>query len=316
MKMFKMIGKCINSLKIFFLPILFCLITTKILAQDSLKPPTMMIEFDNWKLYYEVKGNGEPILFIHGTPTSAFLWRNQIEALSKHYRVYAIDLPGWARSGKPDDFDYKLESYARILKQFLEKVGEKKITLGIHDLGASIGMTFYELYPEMVSKLIIFDTFAYMPGGKKLQWKLLYGFFLRIPLAGTSLHRFGWNIGVKRTDFFATLAFYNKKLATKQLVQQYRELALSSRKADYKTIVGNRVKGITGAVERNSVKVNVPTLIIWAGNDFLFPASAAWKLHENINGSVLKIIPECGHWLQEEKPVEVNGYILDFLKTN
>lgn len=276
----------------------------------------MYAKMNGWKVYYEVRGSGEPVLFIHGTPTSAFLWRRQIDALSERYRVYAIDLPGWARSEKPDGFDYKLESYADVIKQFLDTMGEKKIVLGIHDLGGAVGMTFVGRYPEMVSKLILFDTFAYLPFTKKAVWKLLYDFLLALPLLGLPLHRFIWEIFVRRSEltrnYFATLAFYDKKLANKTLVDKYKELANSSQEADFKTLAGN-INNITGAVEQNSFKVNVPTLILWAENDMLFPTSAAEKLHRYINGSVLKTIPKCGHWLQEEKPDEVNRHVLEFL---
>jgi haloalkane dehalogenase len=274
----------------------------------------MFAEMRGYRIYYDAKGDGEAILFIHGTPTSSSLWRKQIDALSELYRVYALDLPGWARSGKPENFDYKLESYADILEQFLKKIGEEKVSLGIHDLGAAIGLTFLERHPEMVSKLILFDTFAYMRPSMRFAWKTLYSFFFRIPLLGDLFHRLVWVIGVRWTDSFATLAFYDKRLATKELVEKYRELARGSREADYKTIVGNSLDGITGAVEKKSLKVIVPTLILWAENDMLFPTSAAEKLHKNIAGSVLKTIPGCGHWLQEEKPDQVNQYILDFLK--
>ncbi|MCL4418276.1 MAG: alpha/beta hydrolase [Actinobacteria bacterium] len=76
----------------------------------------------------------------------------------------------------------------------------------------------------------------------------------------------------------------------------------------------NGIDGVTSAVEKNSLKVSIPTLILWAENDMLFPLSAAKKLHENIIGSVIKTIPECGHFLQEEKPDETNKHILDFLR--
>ena len=273
----------------------------------------MFAEMNGWRIYYEVAGEGEPILFIHGTPTSSFLWRKQIDGLSKFYSVYALDLPGWARSGKPDNFDYELESYADIIRQFLSKLGKDQVILGVHNLGAAIGLTFLSKYPEMVSKLILFDTFAFMPFSKRLQWKALYGFFFRIPLFGVLLHRLVFDIGVRRTDFFATLAFYDKKLATKELVGKYRELVINSQRADYETFLANGMDGITGAVEKNLLKVAIPTLILWAENDFLFPISAAQKLHSNIAGSVMKIVPKCGHWLQEEKPDEVNRHILEFL---
>ncbi|MBI4303688.1 MAG: alpha/beta hydrolase [Chloroflexi bacterium] len=275
----------------------------------------MLIEMGDWSLYCEEKGEGKPILFLHGTPTSSFLWRNQIDALAKHYRVYAIDLPGWARSGKPENFDYKLESYAEIVKQFLDKIGERKVILGIHDLGAAIGMTFYGRYPEMVSKLILFDTFAYLPFTRRLGWQALYHCLCGIPLAGGRFHRLLWFFSVKKSDVFASLAFYNKRLATKELVAAYRDLAVNSQIADYKTFTANGMDSIWGAVEENSFKVSVPTLILWAENDMLFPTSAARKLHQDIKASVLKTIPQCGHWLQEEKPDEVNSRILEFLRS-
>jgi pimeloyl-ACP methyl ester carboxylesterase len=175
-------------------------------------------------------------------------------------------------------------------------------------------MTFYGRYPEMVSKLILFDTFAYLPFSMRLGWKALYRFFCGIPVTGSRFHRLIWYLSVKKNDVFATLAFYDKKLATKELVEKYRELAISSEIADYKTFTVNGMDSIWGAVEKNSFKVSVSTLILWAENDKLFPTSAAEKLHRNIKGSVLKTIPRCGHWLQEEKPEEVNKHISDFLK--
>lgn len=274
----------------------------------------MYIKINNKNIYYEEKGKGETILFIHGTPTSAFLWRKQIEELSKKYHVLAIDLPGWARSEKPENFDFKLESYADIIKQFLDIIGENKIILSIHDLGGAIGMTFYSRYPQMVSKIILFDTFAYLSFSQKAGWKVLYEFLCGMPVVGSGIHRLIWYLSAKKSDIFATIAFYNKKLATKELVEEYRKLALNSEFADYKTFTTNGMDNIWGAVEKNSLKVKVPTLILWAENDMLFPTSAAQKLHQNIKGSVLKTIPKCGHWLQEEKPDEVNKYILEFLR--
>lgn len=265
-------------------------------------------------MYYEVKGAGEPILLIHGTPTSAFLWRKVVDELSAYYSVWTIDLPGWARSWEANNFDYRLESYAEAVKLFLEKVGIGKVILGIHDLGAAVGFAFLERYPEFISKLIIFDTFAYIPTAKKLQWKAGYQFFLRIPYAGSLLHRLLWYLSVRKSDIFATLAFYNKELATKELVERYRELAIDSERADYKTFVVNGMGSIWGVMEKNSHNVIVPTLIIWAENDVLFPVSAARKLHQNIAGSVLKTIPKCGHWLQEEKPQKVGEYLREFLQ--
>ena len=77
-------------------------------------------------------------------------------------------------------------------------------------------------------------------------------FFLKIPIIGLLLHKLLWYAMVKKKDFFATLAFYNKKLATKDLVQKYRELAINSQMADFKTFTLNGMDAVTDAVESNS----------------------------------------------------------------
>jgi pimeloyl-ACP methyl ester carboxylesterase len=231
------------------------------------------------RMYYEVKGAGEPILLIHGTPTSAFLWRKVVDELSSNYRVYSIDLPGWARSNEPDGFDYRLESYAGTIREFLERIGVESIILGVHDLGAVVGFAFLGRYPEFVSRLVILDTFAFLPLTKRLQWKAGYQFFLKIPLVGSPLHRLLWYLSVKKSDVFATLAFHDKKLATKELIQRYRELAISSEEADYRTFTVNGMDSIWGAVEKNLCNANIPTLIVWAENDVLFPISSAHQYH-------------------------------------
>jgi len=274
----------------------------------------MWTKVNRWNIYYEVRGEGEPILLIHGMPTSSFIWRRQIEALSARFRVYALDLLGWGYSDKAADFDYTVGSYAELVNEFLTQVGVQKVILGVHDLGGAIGFAFLGRHPEKVSKLIVLNTFAYLPPLKRLPWTVLYGFLYRIPWLGDGLNRLVWEIAVKRTDTVVSLAFRNKRLVTRELVEQYRELNRETRATDHKVLLANGIDGITSAVEQNSLKVKVPTLILWAENDMLFPPSVAVRLHHNIPGSVLKTIPECGHFLQEEKSDEVNRYLVEFLQ--
>ena len=274
----------------------------------------MFVAINGWRVHYEAKGHDPPILLLHGIPTSSFIWRKQIDALSRHYRVYAPDLLGWGLSDKPSNFDYRIDSYAELINDFLSELGVENVVLGVHDLGGAIGLTFLARHPEKVSRLIILDTFAYLPSSKKLPWRVLYGFLYKLPLVGNSFNRLIWNMTTKRTDTFVTLAFHDKKLVTEDLVQKYRELNKETRLTDLNVLMANGIDGITSAVEENSLKVKVPTLILWAEQDMLFPPSAAEKLHKNIAGSILRTIPDCGHFLQEEKPDQVNQYILDFLR--
>ena len=274
----------------------------------------MWTTINHWNVYFEVQGEGAPVLLMHGIPTSSFIWRKQVEALSTCFRVYAPDLPGWACSDKPRDFDYTIGAYAEFVAEFLDQLGVPQVILGVHDLGGAIGLEFLGRYPDRVSRLIILDTFAYLPLSKKLPWTFLYGLLYRLPVVGSALNRVIWSVVANWTDSFVTLAFYDKKLVSNELVAKYRELNRDTRLTDLRVLLSNGIDGVTGAVEQNSLKVRVPTLILWAENDALFPPSAALRLHQNIPGSILRTIPECGHFLQEEKPDVVNQHILEFLQ--
>lgn len=79
------------------------------------------IEVSGSKIHYIEKGTGDPILFIHGNPTSSYLWRNIIPYLAPHGRCIAIDLIGMGKSDKPD-IDYRFADHARYVDGFIEKM--------------------------------------------------------------------------------------------------------------------------------------------------------------------------------------------------
>ena len=110
--------------------------------------------------YFE-KGKGKPIVLVHGIPTSSFLWRDMIEELSAHGRVIALDLPGFGFSDPPNDGDYGISNYARVIERFLEALSIEQATLVCHDLGGPITLTYALRHPDKYERLIILDTFLH-----------------------------------------------------------------------------------------------------------------------------------------------------------
>ncbi len=98
------------------------------------------VQVEGLKIHYLTAGEGEPIVFLHGWPTSAFLWRNIIPLLSDHYQVIAIDLPGFGKSDKRLSDSYSFRYYSKVIGGFLKELGLEKITLGVHDLGGPVGL--------------------------------------------------------------------------------------------------------------------------------------------------------------------------------
>ncbi len=93
------------------------------------------------KMHYIDEGQGDPILFLHGNPTSSYLWRNVIPYVSDDGRVIAVDLIGMGKSDKPD-IDYSFDDHARYLNAFIEELELKDVTLVIHDWGSGLGFNY------------------------------------------------------------------------------------------------------------------------------------------------------------------------------
>lgn len=99
------------------------------------------IDIKGSKMHYVDVGRGDPILFLHGNPTSSYLWRNIIPYLQTKGRCIAPDLIGMGKSDKPD-IDYTYDDHYKYLVDFIEKLGLKNITLVIHDWGSGLGFRY------------------------------------------------------------------------------------------------------------------------------------------------------------------------------
>lgn len=90
---------------------------------------------NQYRLHYLSAGSGETILFIHGWPTSAYLYRQRNRCNAQNMRVVALDLPGFGKSDKPLHAPYTFDFYDRILTAFAEHLGMDQVTLVGHDIG-------------------------------------------------------------------------------------------------------------------------------------------------------------------------------------
>jgi len=93
------------------------------------------------QMHYIDEGEGDPILFLHGNPTSSYLWRNIIPYVSDDGRVIAVDLIGMGKSDKPD-IDYRFVDHAKYLEAFIEEMELENITLVVHDWGSGLGFNY------------------------------------------------------------------------------------------------------------------------------------------------------------------------------
>ncbi len=120
-------------------------------------------------------GDGPSVLFLHGNPTSSFLWRNVLAAMVPGARCVAVDLIGMGRSGKPP-ISYGFADHARYLEAFVDRLGLRDLTVVGHDWGAVLGLDLLRRRPDAVARIAVceghlhaFDGWDAMdPGSRSL----------------------------------------------------------------------------------------------------------------------------------------------------
>ena len=270
--------------------------------------PMKQVSVNGINISYIEEGEGMPLVFVHGIPTSSFLWRNMIGELSAHGRVIALDLPGFGYSDPPPNGDYTISNYARLLESFLVALSIERSTLICHDFGGPIVLTYALRHPEKYGRLIILDTFLHTdlppwplsmkiakirPIGEIFMW-----------LGGESIARAGLEEGV-----------IHKPLISDGVVRRYYMPDGNPDKLN-RTMLGTlRIDYMEDLefIEKNLRTVEKPTLILWGEDDKYLPLSLGDRIHKDIAGSEMATIPNCGHFIQEDHPERATKIIAEFL---
>jgi len=96
-------------------------------------------DINGQKLHYIDEGKGETILFVHGTPSWSFDYRNIIKKLKENFRCVAVDHIGFGLSDKQEHYDYSTQNHSKTLEKFVIEKQLSNITLVVHDFGDLLG---------------------------------------------------------------------------------------------------------------------------------------------------------------------------------
>jgi haloalkane dehalogenase len=107
-------------------------------------------------LHHVESGTGDPIVFLHGNPTSSFLWRKVLARLEGQGRLLAVDLIGFGGSGKPD-IAYDLDDHQRYLDAWFDALELTDVTLVLQDYGAAFGVAWARRNPGRVRSIVLME---------------------------------------------------------------------------------------------------------------------------------------------------------------
>jgi len=263
-------------------------------------------------MHYVDEGTGDVLLFVHGTPTWSFLYRDFIRQFSQTHRCIAIDHFGFGLSEYPENFIGTPQSHAANLVEFIDQMGLSNITLVVHDFGGPIGLGAAMQRPEKIARVVLFNTWLWetktLPEVKKID-RIINSWL------GRWMY-FSLNFSAK---VLLRQGFAEKKKLTKTVHSQYLGpfSTRESRKAPYQLALS--LAGSSDWYRQQWEQLDLlrhkPFLIIWGTKDaFLTPAFLGkWK-SALTNAQVMEL--PVGHFSQEEAPTEGIGTMEAWLLNN
>lgn len=261
-------------------------------------------------IFYIVKGEGDPLLLIHGFGAGIWVWEKQIDFLSQFYRVVALDLIGHGYSDRPK-IEYRPQTYISFFKDFMEGAGIDQATLIGNSMGGGVAWATALFFPEKVKRLILIDSVppdvldqVRNPSFKVLAAVRNIPLFPYLLISGRNRH------SIRQVLCECIL---EPKLLTPEVVNRQWEITR------FKGTTWVLYSTLKHAEEAKPMKPSLsslkhPTLLIWGEKDQIFPPSVGEALSQSIPNSIFKIIKGSGHIPMWEKPEEVNPIILQFLK--
>lgn len=263
------------------------------------------LQLEAGQMHYVDEGSGEVILFVHGTPTWSFVWRQQIKALSRNYRCVAPDHLGFGLSDKPAGFRYTPAAHADNLEALIKHLQLRNITLVVHDFGGPIGLRYALRHPENVKNLVILNSWMWSLEDEKQLNKISkfmsggIGRFLYLQLGFS-------------TRMLLPRGYYQGKHLTKDIKEHYlKPLATSSDRLGtwhFAKALHDANPYFASLWEQREKLKGIPKLILWGEKDALLPLHFLDKWQAAYpEAKVVRL--KAGHFLQEENGGEVAGEI-------
>jgi haloalkane dehalogenase len=260
-------------------------------------------------------GGGDPIVFLHGNPTSSYLWRNVIPHLEGRGRCLAPDLIGMGRSGKTVHGRYRLTDHVRYLDAWLAALDLRRVTLVVHDWGSALGFHWARRHAERMKAVVYMEaivrpvTWAEWPEAARTIFQAL-----RSP-AGEAMV-LAKNVFVERILPASVL-----RRLTDAEMEQYRapfrepgegrrptltwprEIPIEGEPADVTALVQDYASWLSGSpLPKLFVNGDPGSILVGAPREFC----RSWPNQQEVT-------VKGSHFLQEDSPVEIGQAIARFL---
>lgn len=270
------------------------------------------IDLPMGRMHYVDEGRGETLVMVHGNPAWSFLYRHLIKGLQNNYRCVAFDHIGFGLSDKPYEWTYKPIDHAANLQTAIDRLGLKDITLFVQDWGGPTGLSYAINNPTNVKRLVIMNTWMWPVSHDWYFWG--FSNFMGGPLGRYLIrqHNFFVNVVMK-------IATGDKSKLSSAVLNHYRDPldTPATRKGAWvfpKEIIASQ-DWLASLWSQREKLMDKPVLIAWGMKDIAFREKELNRWITLFPVARILCYPDTGHYVQEEKGVELSSVVQDFLRS-
>lgn len=246
-----------------------------------------------------------PVVLLHGTPFSSYVWRAVARSLARHHQVFVWDMPGYGASEKASGQDVSLAAQGRVFTELLAHWELAEPLVVAHDFGGATALRAHLLHGARYRALALVDPVALAPWGSPF-FRLVGEHpevFEQLPPA---LHR-----ALVREYVSSASSPGLHPAVLDRLVEPW--LGDPGQAAFYRQIA-QADQRYTDEVQGRYGEIDVPTLVCWGRDDSWIPLAKGEELAASIPGARLEPIDGAGHLVQEDAPAELTAVLLAFLE--
>jgi pimeloyl-ACP methyl ester carboxylesterase len=250
-------------------------------------------EVDGLRIHYRDRGEGSPLVLLHGSNSSLQTWEGWVSALSADHRVITLDLPGHGLTGPDAKQRYSAAQMAEVVDLFVGKLGVARFALAGNSMGGNVAWHYTLAHPDKVERLILVDSAGYpreepRPFALRAMSSSLFGV-----VAQHVTPRFMIARSVKDT-------YGDPSKVTDARVDEYEDQLLREGNREATRI---RLSSAADDGQQSRLaEIKVPTLILWGALDRWILPKYGERFAKDIPGSTLVMLPGLGHIPMEEDP--------------
>lgn len=267
------------------------------------------MNLDGVRIHYQEFGDeaDPPIILLHGYTASVYVWKTSAPRIAERgFRVIAVDLIGFGYSEKPRWFDYTIQSQARMVSRFMNRLGIGRASILGSSYGGAIAATLALDYPERVEKLVLVDAVINDDLKSHPILKLAsvrgVGEVITPFLADSKM--------LMRHRMRGTIHPSNHHLVDEDRVLSIRRPLFAA--DGHHSLLATSRAWDANRIEQDANLISQPTLIIWGEEDTVIPIRDAYKLQSEILHSQLVVFKDCGHVPQEERSALFSEKVAEF----